>query len=451
MIKEFITNKTISSTFLLKAKFEDKKQQYFFDDSNKQTSIIFLGKKEKFDLNKLKSVFNFIISNKNRSYQIDASTFKTNKINETEILKTFIYTWYEINGKKFNLKSNIEKPKKTYILISNKNYNIDEDILIASQLCEIKFLQDMAPNILTISKFVSYAKKLATNNKNVDLKILDIPDLKKLNMNLILAVNNGSKEKAKVIILNYKGNKSSKNTDICFVGKGITFDSGGYNLKRPGKFMIDMKYDMSGAAISMLLVDTISKMKINKNISCVVPITDNMVDSLAQLPESIFTSMSGKTIEVANTDAEGRLILADAITYAAKVLDSTLIIDLSTLTGTVIYALGKYTGVWSTNDKYWQLLNDCAKETSELIWRMPLDDIYLESLSKNTFADYLSCSLTDKPDSNIAAAWLNKFALNKDYIHLDIAGSAEHNSEGKAPMFKSLILFSKKFKKITRN
>ena len=272
------------------------------------------------------------------------------------------------------------------------------------------------------------------------LNILEINDLKKLNMNLILGVNKGSKENAKVIVIEYKGKPNSKQK-ISFVGKGIIFDSGGYNLKTPGKYMNDMKFDMSGAAIALLLVDTLSKLNVKKNISCVIPVTDNMIDAAAQLPETILTSMSGKTVEVVNTDAEGRLILADAITYAAKKLNSSLIIDLATLTGTVIYALGKYTGAWSSKDQNWTILEKAAKNQNELIWRMPLNDIFLNSLYKNTHADILSCSDTDKPDSNIAAAWLNLFASGKEYIHLDIAGSADEKSFGKAPMFKTLINF----------
>ena len=248
------------------------------------------------------------------------------------------------------------------------------------------------------------------------------------------------KENAKVIVIEYKGKPNSKQK-ISFVGKGIIFDSGGYNLKTPGKYMNDMKFDMSGAAIALLLVDTLSKLNVKKNISCVIPVTDNMIDAAGQLPETILTSMSGKTVEVVNTDAEGRLILADAITYAAKKLNSSLIIDLATLTGTVIYALGKYTGAWSSKDQNWTILEKAAKNQNELIWRMPLNDIFLNSLYKNTHADILSCSDTDKPDSNIAAAWLNLFANGKDYIHLDIAGSADEKSFGKAPMFKTLINF----------
>ncbi|WP_022935684.1 M17 family metallopeptidase [Mesomycoplasma moatsii] len=448
MIHKFIVNSKINKAFLLKAQFKEdkqvflKKENYILDNPEKEISTIYLGSKANFDLNKLISILRLIVNNNERIYQIDASTFKNKKITIDDVTKNFIYIWYEVYGKQFNLKTKkIKDNLPTYLLINKFDAKFNEDILIASQMCEIKTLQDSAPNILTVNKFIKYIQNLCKKNNFLKLTILDKKELQKLNMNLIIGVNQGSEEDVKVAIIEYKGSISKEKTT--FVGKGIMFDSGGYNLKTPGKYMLDMKYDMSGAAISILLVDTIAKLKIKKNVSCIVPLTDNMIDSLAQLPESILTSMSGKSVEVANTDAEGRLILADAITYAAKKLDSSLIIDLSTLTGTIIYALGKYTGAWTTKDNHWNLLEKAAKKENELIWRMPINDIYLETLNKNTFADTLSCSNIDKPDSNIAATWLKQFAINRDYIHLDIAGSADINSKGQAPMFRTLIEFIK--------
>ena len=448
MIHKFIVNSKINKAFLLRAQFKEdkqvflKKENYILDNPEKEISTIYLGSKANFDLNKLISILRLIVNHNERIYQIDASTFTNKKITIDDVTKNFIYIWYEVYGKQFNLKTKkIKDNLPTYLLINKFDAKFNEDILIASQMCEIKTLQDSAPNILTINKFIKYIQNLCKKNNFLKLTILDKKELQKLNMNLIIGVNQGSEEDVKVAIIEYKGSISKEKTT--FVGKGIMFDSGGYNLKTPGKYMLDMKYDMSGAAISILLVDTIAKLKIKKNVSCIVPLTDNMIDSLAQLPESIWTSMSGKSVEVANTDAEGRLILADAITYAAKKLDSSLIIDLSTLTGTIIYALGKYTGAWTTKDNHWNLLEKAAKKENELIWRMPINDIYLETLNKNTFADTLSCSNIDKPDSNIAATWLKQFAINRDYIHLDIAGSADINSKGQAPMFRTLIEFVK--------
>ncbi|MBD5423423.1 MAG: leucyl aminopeptidase family protein [Mycoplasma sp.] len=450
-ILNFINDERENKTFLIKLIFDEnknnffKKENYIFDDVEKEISYVYGGNKKEFNLSKLESILKLIITNNERNYQIYSNSFVTSKIKIDDVVKSFIYIWHEIHGKQFNLKTEKNKYKSTYLLINEFNDKWFDDILIATQICEIRTLQNMPPNLLTINKFTSYAKSLCNQNKSLSLKILEKNEIKKLGMNLILGVNSASKESANVIVIEYKGKESSKQK-VTFVGKGITFDSGGYNLKTPGKYMLDMKFDMSGAAIALLLVDTLSKLKVKSNISCVIPITDNMVDSLGQLPETIIESMSGKTIEINNTDAEGRLILADAITYADKKLNSSLIIDLATLTGTVIYALGKYTGAWSTKDSNWLLLEKAAKKQNELIWRMPLDNIYLESLYKNTHADILSCSSTDKADSNIAAAWLNLFANNKDYIHLDIAGSAEENSNGKAPMFRTLIEFVRSLK-----
>ncbi len=441
------------SIFLLSGVFREnnnnsifEKENFIFDDPTNEKSWIYLGAKKDFNVEKLISTLRYIMSNNKREYKLDASSFTSLKVNEDDVVRNFIYVWHEFYGKEFNLKSKKESKERIHIKTKKDLNNYKVDHLIASQMCEIKMLQNTAPNILTINKFVSYIKNLVTQNKSLKLTILSKKELEKLGMNLILGVNSGSNEEIKVAILEYTGAPKLKQK-ITFVGKGIMFDSGGYNLKTPVKYMIDMKFDMSGAAISVHLVDTLSKLKIKNNVSCIVPLTDNMIDSKAQLPESIWTSMSGKTVEVANTDAEGRLILADAITYAAKVMKSSLIVDIATLTGAVFYALGsKYTGAWATNDKHWELLKKSAKNSNEKIWRLPLDDEYIENLSKNTFADTQSCFNVASPDSSVAATWLKQFALGKEFIHLDIASSGESNSKGQAPMFRTLIDFVKSIK-----
>lgn len=449
MIKKQILTFKPSKTFLIKATFKEEKklsfekENYIYDNPIKEESLIYLGSKNELKINKIENAFLSIFLNKKRDYAIDIQSFLNNNIDEKQIIELFIYLWTSIYGKKLDLKTSKEKLNKTFLIVSKDIKNdFDEVIFIANQIAETKYLQNLPPNILDINTFIKTIKKIDSENKNIKLKLLSKIDLKKLNMNLILSVNQGSKQKVHVAILEYKGQPSSKEK-ITFVGKGITFDSGGYNLKTPGKYMLDMKFDMSGAAIALMLVDTISKLKIKKNVSCVIPLTDNMIDSLAQTPESIWTSMSGKSVEITNTDAEGRLILADSITYAAKELNSSLIISLATLTGTIIYALGTYTGVWSTCSNNWTLLEKSANNKKEKVWRMPLDELYLEGLDQNTFADTHSCSNTNRPDSNIAAIWLKQFALDKSFIHLDIAGAADKDSMGQAPMFKTLIEFVK--------
>lgn len=446
-----ILNKPLENSFLIKAIFKGENQKniiknyWIYDNPLTNKSEIYINKeKASVDIKTIEKAIETILSSKERSYQIDVKSFLTKKISEKRLIKKIIYLNERLNGKRFSLKTLNDDQENNIshsIYSSMKENDFFEELLLSSTINSIKKLQDMPPNILTIDYFSEYATNLLKQNKKIKFTILNEKDLIKNNMNLILGVNQGSNRKAKVIVAEYKGNPISKN-NLSLIGKGIIFDSGGYNLKT-GRHMNDMKFDMSGAAIALHTIDAIAKLKIKKNFSIVIPLTDNLLDSNAQVPETILKSMNGMTVEIANTDAEGRLVLADGITYAIRKLKATKIIDISTLTGTVLYALGKYTGVWTSNDNDWNVFNECAKKEDELVWRMPLDDLYIESLSKATHADILSCSNKEYPDSNIAAAWLNKFTENKDYIHLDIAGSADKDSEGQAPMLRTLIQFIK--------
>ncbi|SYV90454.1 Cytosol aminopeptidase, partial [Metamycoplasma alkalescens] len=168
---------------------------------------------------------------------------------------------------------------------------------------------------------------------------------------MLLAVNSGSSYDPRVVVLEYSGNKKSKEKFV-YVGKGITFDSGGYNTK--GYHMEGMKFDMSGSAIVAYALKTIAQLKIKANVAAVMMLTDNTIDTHATVPESVVTSMSGKSVEITDTDAEGRLVLGDGIYYAAKNLKASLIVDVATLTGAMVRALGKtYSGIYATNDQRW--------------------------------------------------------------------------------------------------
>jgi leucyl aminopeptidase len=201
----------------------------------------------------------------------------------------------------------------------------------------------MPPNILNS---IEYAKKLKnefSNFKNVDVKVLKKDEIKKLKMGLLLGVNRGSEYEPRIVVVEYKGNPKSKEK-IVYIGKGIMFDSGGYSLK-PSLHIKGMKYDMSGTAIVAGAMKIIINNKPKVNVSIVMPLTDNMIGTKAQTVDSVQTSMSGKTVEINNTDAEGRLILADAITYSIRKLKATKIVDVATLTGAIVVALGAaYTG-----------------------------------------------------------------------------------------------------------
>lgn len=445
---EIIKSKS-NAKFVLFAKFsiKDEENNIFIEDANKKESFIFVGNKKKLTISKLSDIFERVFPKLNRNYEIDVNSFLTSTIKEKELISLIIEKNILINGKSFSKKTIEKKSVKRDHVIISKTYkisNFTEEILFATQMNEIKYLQDMPANLCTTNFFTSELKKTLSKNSNINIKVLEKKELEKLGMNLILAVNKGSHQNTKVLVCEYNNNPSSKEK-ISIVGKGIIFDSGGYDIKR-GKGMLGMKYDMSGAAIAAYILDTIAKLGLKKNVSIVLPITTNLVDSNATLPEAIITSMSGRTVEIANTDAEGRLILADGLTYASKILKADLIIDISTLTGSVLFALGHlYTGVWSTTDKNWKMIEEASKKQNEKVWRMPLDSEYIDSLSKKTFADTISCSNVEYSDCNIAAAWLSTFAEEKNYIHFDIAGTADIKEKGKAPMLKTIVEFIRKY------
>ena len=441
---EIIKNRN-NDTFYCNAKFQKTKPQVS-EDAFKMEATIFLGDKSELTLEKLSKIIETFFVKAKRSYEIDANTFVTNKIEEIDIIKLFIEQNLLVNGKVFSKKTVDKKTIYKHKIISDKFLIEDfaETILLATQMNSARYFQDMPANLCTTDFLTNEIENIFSKSRKVKMQILNKQDLEKLGMNLVLAVNAGSKQDAKVIVCEYNNNLASRKK-IAIVGKGIIFDTGGYDLKR-GKNMAGMKYDMSGAIIAAHILDAIDKLKLKVNVSIVLPITDNLVDANATLPESIVKSMNGKTVEIANTDAEGRLILADGLTYASTKLKANLLIDISTLTGSVVYALGSvYTGIWSSSNKNWNLIEEVAKKSGEKVWRMPLDDSYIESLSKNTFADIQSCSNVDYSDCNIAASWLHSFADNKEYLHIDIAGTADVKEKGKSPMIKTLVEFIKNY------
>ena len=256
--------------------------------------------------------------------------------------------------------------------------------------------------------------------KGVSCTVLDKVKLKELGMNALLSVASGSNEEPKFIILEYKGDEADA-TPIVLVGKGITFDSGGICIK-PSDKMDEMKSDMAGGAAVMGAIMACADLGLPLNIVGLIPATENMPSGTALKPGDVFTSYSGKTIEVINTDAEGRLILADALAYASKYKPAA-IIDLATLTGACVIALGEEViGMFGTDDKLKSELEEAARETGELVWELPLWESYQEKI-KSDIADYKNHG--GRPAGAItAAAFLSKFVGDFPWVHLDIAGPA---------------------------
>ncbi len=282
-----------NQNFVLIAKFNNKEAfGKIIEDASKLETTIFLGNKSELTLSILSKIIELFFVNSKRSYEIMVDSFETQKINQKEIIKLFIEQNILVNGRNFSEKT---EDKKTIFVndIISDNFVISdfsETIILATQMSCVRYLQNMPANLCTIDFLSNELEKLFSNSIKVKTKILTKIELEKLGMNLILSVKAGSNKSVKVIVCEYNNNPNSQKK-IAIVGKGIIFDTGGYDLKRE-KQMLGMKYDMSGAVIAAYILDAVDKLNLKTNVSIILPITDNLVDSNGTLPESIITSMS---------------------------------------------------------------------------------------------------------------------------------------------------------------
>ena len=283
-------------------------------------------------------------------------------------------------------------------------------------------LGDLPGNLMTPSILADEVKK-AFKGLNTKITVWDRSKIKSEKMGGLLGVSLGSSQEPRFIIIEYKGASSQKKKPIVLVGKGLTFDSGGISIK-PAQSMDEMKYDMCGGANVLAAALAVAKLKLKVNLTVMVPATENMTGPSANKPGDILTARNGLTMEVLNTDAEGRLILADALAYASE-LKPQVILDAATLTGAIIIALGNsYTGVFTRNNDLWKKIESSAEKTDEPIWRMPLNDHHVQDI-KSDFADVANISSFRGAGSSTAAAFLEKF-VDSDipWAHFDIAGTA---------------------------
>ena len=296
---------------------------------------------------------------------------------------------------------------------------LTQGLAIAKGVALTKDLGNLPPNICHPTYLAEHAQAMA-NEFKLGCEILDRADMEKLGMHSLLAVAHGSHQPPKLIVLSYKGGKAAEKP-IVLVGKGVTFDTGGISLK-PGAEMDEMKYDMCGAASVLGTMHAVARMALPINLTIIVPATENMPDGKATRPGDIVTSMSGQTIEILNTDAEGRLILCDALTYAERFEPDT-VIDVATLTGACVVALGGVaSGLFANKDSLARELLDAGDEAYDRAWHMPLWDDYQELL-KSPFADM--ANIGGRWGGAISAAcFLSRFAKKFDWAHLDIAGTA---------------------------
>lgn len=281
-------------------------------------------------------------------------------------------------------------------------------------------LGNLPPNVCTPSYLVKQARDLAKASTKLTVEVLSEAQMRKLGMGALLSVTAGTVEPARFIILKYQGTAATKKP-VALVGKGITFDAGGISLKPPAA-MDEMKYDMSGAASVLGVFRAITRLKPSMNVVGLIPTCENLPGGNATKPGDVVTAMSGQTIEVLNTDAEGRLILADALTYAQR-FKPTAVVDIATLTGACVIALGKHrSGLLSNSSKLAARLQRAGDAAGDPVWQLPLDEEYMEQLKSN-FADVANVGGREA-GTVTAGCFLSRFVGDMDWAHLDIAGTA---------------------------
>jgi leucyl aminopeptidase len=298
---------------------------------------------------------------------------------------------------------------------------IAHGLAIASGVKASKDLGNMPPNIANPAYLASQARRLADDYETVTTKIIGEQEMEKLGMTSYLAVGRGSKNESMMSIMEYKGNPDPEAKPIVLVGKGLTFDSGGISIK-PSEGMDEMKYDMCGAASVFGTMKALAKLNLPLNVVGVLAGCENMPGSNAYRPGDILTTMSGQTVEVLNTDAEGRLVLCDALTYVER-FEPECVVDVATLTGACIMALGhNISAVISNHNPLSHELVNASEQASDRAWRLPMADEYHEQL-KSQFADM--ANIGGRPAGTITAGcFLSKFAKKYHWAHLDIAGTA---------------------------
>ena len=285
-------------------------------------------------------------------------------------------------------------------------------------------LGNRPPNVCTPSHLADEARALAERFGCLETEVLDEDEMRRLGMGALLSVTSGAEEPARLIVMRYRG-ADDESAPVAICGKGITFDTGGISIK-PSAKMDEMKFDMCGAASVLGAMAALGELQPPINVVGVVPACENMPGGRATRPGDIVTSMSGKTVEVLNTDAEGRLILCDAMTYASR-YEPRCLLDVATLTGACVVAVGHlYTGLFANDENLAAELLEAGKRSLDPAWRLPADDEYGEGLRSN-FADFANIG-GRYAGASVAAQFLSRFVDGTPWAHLDIAGAAWHSS-----------------------
>lgn len=395
--------------------------------------LVGLGKEKDFREKEFGSAIRTAVKTLNETGAFDASIFLTElgvkkrdlawRVRQTALVA--LDTTYKFDQFK-SKKDEVRRPlRKLTLSVERRNElalaeeALAQGIAIAEGMALAKTLGNLPPNICHPTYLAAQAQAMAAEFK-LGCEILDRAEMEKLGMHAMLSVARGAHQPPQLIILKYQGSKGSTKP-VVLVGKGVTFDTGGISLK-PAAEMDEMKYDMCGAASVLGTMQAVARMQLPINLTVIVPATENMPGGNASRPGDIVTSMSGQTIEILNTDAEGRLILCDALTYAER-FDPDTVIDVATLTGACVVALGGVaSGLFANKDSLARDLLDAGDEAHDRAWHMPLWDDYQELL-KSPFADMRNIG-GRWGGAITAACFLSRFTKKYDWAHLDIAGTA---------------------------
>ena len=424
-LKRYLSNSEFSYISDLLKNSDLKKDLLFFEiNSKKKIFLVSIKKDLKIsDIESLGAKFHSYINyDKKNDYSLNSDTINS----KIENFLGYFLHGLKLRSYEFNIYKSKKDKKLIFInVIGNKNKISTQSQLRFKALEEGTFFaRDLVSEPGNILHPDEYAKRLSSLKKyGLKINIYDDKKLKKLGMNALLGVGQGSIRGSYLVTMEWNGAKNNSNP-LAFVGKGVCFDTGGYSLK-PAKFMEDMTYDMAGSATVVGLMKNLALRKAKINAVGVVGLVENMPGGNAQRPGDIVKSYSGKTIEILNTDAEGRLVLADALTFTEKKFKPKFMVDLATLTGAIIVSLGsEYAGLFSNDDKLSKQLLAVGEKVDEKLWRMPLHKNF-DKLIDSKNADMQNINYVGGAGSTTAAQFLQRFILNKTpWAHLDIAGMA---------------------------
>lgn len=404
--------------------------------------LVGCGKERELDERQFKQIIQKTINTLNETGSMEAVCFLTElhvrgrntywKVRQAvESAKEALYTFDQMKSIKVEPRRPLRKlvfnvPTRRELSVGEKA--IQHGLAVSSGLKIAKDLGNMPPNICNPAYLASHARQLADEFSPVTTRVIGEQQMKDLGMNAYLAVGQGSQNESLMSVIEYKGAANPDDKPIVLIGKGLTFDSGGISIK-PSDGMDEMKYDMCGAATVFGVMRAVAELQLPLNVVGILAGCENMPDGRAYRPGDILTTMSGQTVEVLNTDAEGRLVLCDTLTYAER-FDPELVIDVATLTGACVIALGHHiSGLLSNHNPLANDLLSASEQAGDRAWRLPLGDEYQEQLESN-FADM--ANIGGRPAGAITAGcFLSRFTKKYYWAHLDIAGTAWRSGKSK--------------------